>query len=82
MAVNESSVGSVKACGSLHAIHAGVNLRPDVVGRGSLGGCIMSLCWLLLCVGHDWAQDADVESPRTLFGHSDVLNEYSNRMET
>jgi hypothetical protein len=42
-----------------------MNLRPDVVSGGSLSGCVVTLC-LLLCVGHDWAQDVEVENAGTL----------------
>lgn len=46
-------------------INAGVNLRPNVVSCGGLSRCVVALC-LLLCVGHDWAQDIEVENAGAL----------------
>jgi hypothetical protein len=54
-----------KGAGSLQAINASMDLRPDVVSGGGLSGCVLTLC-LLLCVGQNWAQNVDVESAGTL----------------
>lgn len=67
MAVNGSSgylSGSIEAPGP-SVINDGLNLRPNVVSGGGLCRCVVTLC-LFLCVGHDWAQDIEVESAGTL----------------